>query len=79
LLLPLDVLSRGQWADVVDVAGEPGHVCRLAELGLRCGSRVCVLQPGSPCLVQVGGCRLSLRGGDALCILVRPVRAEPRH
>ena len=72
-LLPLDLLSRGQWADVIDVAGEPGCVCRLAELGLRCGSRLCVLQPGSPCLVQVGGSRLSLRGDDALCILVRPV------
>ena len=32
LLLPLDLLARGQWADVVDVAGEPNHVCRLAEL-----------------------------------------------
>ena len=61
---------------MVDVAGEAGHVCRLAELGLRCGSRVCLLQPGSPCMVQVGGCRLSLRGDDALCILVRPVGAE---
>jgi len=72
-LLPLDLLHHGDWADVAEVTGEPGCVGRLAELGVRAGSRVQVLQPGSPCLLRVGGARLSLRGDWALRILVRPV------
>ena len=45
-----------------DVTGEPGWVTRLAEMGVRIGSRLLVLQAGSPCLLQVGECRLCLRG-----------------
>ncbi len=72
VLLPLDCLPSGEWAEVAEVAGEPRWVGRLAELGLRIGSLVKVLQPGSPCLLEVGGCRLSLRIGDTSQILVRP-------
>ena len=72
-LLPLELLRPGEWAEVADVTGEPGWVCRLAELGLRSGCRLCLLQPGCPCLLQVGGCRLSLRGDHGSQILVRPV------
>ncbi len=75
MLLPLEYLASGEWADVAEVCGEPGWVCRLAELGVRTGCRVQVLQPGSPCLLQVGGCRLSLRSADASSILVRPILA----
>jgi ferrous iron transport protein A len=70
-LLPLEYLNSGEWADVADVSGEPGWVSRLAEMGVRIGSRLRVLQSGSPCLLQIGESRLSLRG-DCL-ILVRPV------
>jgi Fe2+ transport system protein FeoA len=73
MLLPLEFLDGGQWAEVAAVSGEPGWVGRLAELGLQIGSRLRVLQPGSPCLLQVGGTRLSLRGEWATQILVRPV------
>jgi Fe2+ transport system protein FeoA len=69
--MPLELLNTGDWADIADVTGEPGWVTRLAEMGLRIGSRLCVLQAGSPCLLQVGEARLSLRG--ELQILVRPV------
>jgi len=72
VLLPLDCLPPGEWAEVAEVVGEPRWVGRLAELGLRVGSRVKVLQPGSPCLLEVSGCRLSLRIGDTFQILVRP-------
>jgi Fe2+ transport system protein FeoA len=72
-LLPLELLDRGEWADVAEVTGEPGWIGRLAELGVRVGSRLRVLQPGSPCLLQVGDARLSLRGDWAMQILVRPV------
>ncbi len=73
LLMPLEVLQGGEWAEVVDVTGEPAWVARLAEMGVRSGSRLRVLQPGSPCLLQLGGARLSLRSDHRLQILVRPV------
>ena len=74
-LLPLDMLQAGEWADVAEVVGEPGMVCRMAELGVRIGCRLQMLQGGSPCLLQVGACRLSLRGECAMQILVKPVAA----
>ena len=73
-LLPVELLDSGEWADVAEVSGEPAWVGRMAELGVRAGCRLQVLQPGSPCLLQVGGCRLCLRGDCAAQILVRPVR-----
>lgn len=72
-LMPLEYLHAGQWADVAEVSGEPGWVSRLAEMGVRIGSRVRVVQGGSPCLLQIGDSRLSLRGDWAMQILVRPV------
>ncbi len=72
-LMPLECLNNGDWADVADVTGEPGWVSRLAEMGVRIGARLLVLQAGSPCLLQVGESRLSVRGDWALQILVRPV------
>jgi ferrous iron transport protein A len=72
LLMPLECLRPGEWAEVCDVSGEPGWVCRMAELGVRVGCRVQMLRGGSPCLVQIGGGRLSLRGEQAMQVLVRP-------
>ena len=71
--LPVELLGSGEWGDVAEVTGEPGWVGRLAELGVRAGSRLRMLQPGSPCLLEVGPCRLSLRAELATQILVRPV------
>ena len=78
-LLPLEMLQAGEWADVEDVSGEPEWVGRMAELGVRSGCRLQVLQPGSPCLLQVGGCRLCLRGECLMQILVRPLTAAPAY
>ena len=75
ILLPLESLRVGDRAEVAEVTGEPRCVGRLAELGVRAGTVVRVLQPGSPCLLEVGGCRLSLRSDCAVHILVRPVAA----
>jgi ferrous iron transport protein A len=74
-LLPLDQLRPGEWAEVEEVVGEAGWVHRMAELGLRAGSRLQLLQAGSPCLIQVGSSRLSLRGDAVFVVLVRPVAA----
>lgn len=73
MLMPLDLLDAGEWAEVAEVTGEPGWVGRLAELGIRVGCRLRVLQPGSPCLLQIGSSRLSLRGQLTAQILVSPV------
>ena len=72
MLLPLDCLHSGERGEIVEVVAEPRWVGRLAELGVRAGTLVKVLQPGSPCLLEVGGCRLSLRIDSAFQILVRP-------
>ena len=76
MLMPLDVLRSGEWADVAEVSpATRAWVGRLAELGIRQGCRLQVLQPGSPCLLQVADCKLCLRGDDGAQILVRPVKA----
>jgi ferrous iron transport protein A len=72
-LLPLEFLHNGEWADIAEIHGEPHWVMRLAELGVRSGCRLHVLQSGSPCLLQVGESRLSLRSDGAAQILVRPI------
>lgn len=72
-MLPLELLDAGDCAEVTEVAGSPDWICRLAELGLRAGSRLKVLQAGRPCLLQVGGALLSIRGEFAAQILVSPV------
>ena len=73
-LLPLELLRPGEEAEVADVTGTPGWISRMAEMGVRIGCRLRMLQGGCPCLLQVGGCRLCLRGDCAARILVRPVR-----
>ena len=75
-LLPLELVKPGQWAEVLEITGEPSCVTRMAEFGVRAGSRLRVLRQGSPCLVLVGSSRLSVRGESHLQILVRPVQAS---
>ncbi|MFN4258847.1 MAG: ferrous iron transport protein A [Gemmataceae bacterium] len=72
-VLPLELLGSGEWAEVVDVSGEAAWVGRLAELGIRIGSQLQMLQAGSPCLLRVGSARLSLRGELAMQVMVRPL------
>jgi len=74
-LLPLELVRSGEWAVVAEVHGEPSWIGRMAELGVRIGSRLQVLQSGSPCLLLIGGARLSLRSELAMQIWVRPVAA----
>ena len=75
MLMPLDMLRAGEWAEIHEVSGEPAWVGRLAELGLREGCRLQVVQAGSPCLLQITQCRLCLRDDRCSQILVRPVPA----
>jgi ferrous iron transport protein A len=73
MLMPLDMLQAGDWAEVAEVSGQESWVGRLAELGIRQGCRLQVLQPGATCLLDLGGCKLCLRSGECSQILVRPV------
>jgi len=78
LLLPLELLEAGEWAEVLEVSGDPASVHRLAEIGVRAGARVKMLQSGTPCLVQIGGAKLSLRNHWKTEVTVRPLGlAEP--
>jgi Fe2+ transport system protein FeoA len=73
MLMPLDMLQAGEWAEVAEVSGQASWVGRLAELGIRQGCRLQVVQPGATCLLDLGGCKLCLRPGECSQILVRPV------
>lgn len=70
-LLPLTLLSPGQLATVGQLVGRPDEVHRLEELGLREGTPIEMLQPGSPCIVRLGGNKLCFRGDEATHVLVR--------
>ncbi len=72
--IPLGLLESGEWAEITDVSGNPNIVSRLSELGLMNGCKLCMLQQGKTCLLQVGESRLSLGCILADCkIMVRPV------
>lgn len=72
-MFPLEYLHGCERGEIAEVDGAPDFVSRMADLGLRVGSRVRMIQPGSPCLVEVDSTRLSLRLHDAAQVLVRPL------
>lgn len=75
--IPLDRLPAGHHARVAAVLGPPGHVHRLAEIGLSPGCQLEMIQPGCPCIVRLGAMRLCLRCDDALRVLVGPAHSAP--
>jgi Fe2+ transport system protein FeoA len=70
-IVPLRFLLPGQVAWVDEVVGSSVNVHRLAELGLKPGTAVEVVQPGNPCIIRVAGSKLCFRDGDLLNVLVR--------
>jgi ferrous iron transport protein A len=72
-LLPLQSMNEGDWADIAEVRGDSAWISRLAELGIAAGRRLQVLRRGTPCLLQLGSARVSLRPGAASQIFVRRV------
>jgi ferrous iron transport protein A len=71
-LIPLAQLHAGARAAVDCVLGRPDDVHRLEELGLRAGTAVEMVQPGSPCIIRLSGNKLCLRADELLSVLVRP-------
>ncbi len=70
-VIPLNLLSPGQLAEVDQVVGQPDHVHRLNELGLRGGTAIEMIQSGSPCIIRLAGHKLCFRADELLSVLVR--------
>jgi ferrous iron transport protein A len=70
-LIPLPLLKAGQAAQIDQLLGPADAVHRLSELGLQAGRRIEMVQPGTPCIVKIGGSKLCFRDGEAMQVLVR--------
>ncbi len=71
-LLPLPLLHIGQRARVDTVLGEGELIRRLRELGLCDGAEVCMVRPGCPCIIRMGGQKFCFRADELNTVLVRP-------
>ncbi len=77
--VPLDSLSVGQRAEIVDVLGEDAIAVRILEMGLVPGESVQLIGRaplGDPLEFCVRGFRLSLRRSEARRVVVRLVSAQ---
>ena len=70
--IPLQQLAPGQAAFIEQVCGCAEQVRRLAELGVRGGVEIEMVQSGSPCIIRLAGSKLCFRDCDVLSVLVRP-------
>ena len=62
-----------EFAAIEEVVGPAQSVHRLEEIGLRPGTKLCMISPGEPCLVGIGSQRFSLRLEAGVTILVQPL------
>lgn len=69
-LLPLDLLAAGESAEIVEVTGAPEEIHRLAEMGIRQGAVVRMVQPGCPCILTVDDRRFTLRLDTSVTVMV---------
>jgi ferrous iron transport protein A len=70
-VIPLPLLRPGQRAQIEQLMGLADEVHRLEELGLRVGTDIEMVRPGSPCIVATSGGRLCFRGCEATSVLVK--------
>ncbi|MBL8802743.1 MAG: ferrous iron transport protein A [Planctomycetes bacterium] len=71
----LDLLNPGASARLVSIGGDRAFRCRLMELGLLPGTLVRLIRRvdvGGVLEVEVRGCRLSVRHGEARQLAVEP-------
>lgn len=71
----LDTLSPGSRARLLALGGERAFRCRLMELGLLPGTTLQVVRRvdvGGVLELEVRGCRLTVRRGEARQLLVEP-------
>lgn len=74
--IPLCMVRPGSVVRISQIIGGCDDVKRMAELGLRDGTEVEMLQGGSPCILKVGHSKLCFRQSDVLNILVNTEGAE---
>jgi ferrous iron transport protein A len=74
-MLPLGLLSAGEYAEIVAIRETAGMKCdcRVEELGLRVGKMVEMLRNGGggPLLLKVDESRLGIARGMAMKIMVK--------
>jgi len=76
--MSLDALTPGSAARLVSIGGERSFRCRLMELGLLPGIEVRVIRRatiGGLLELEVRGCRLSVRQGEARLLTVDAANA----
>jgi ferrous iron transport protein A len=73
-VLPLELLTAGENGVVVEIDGAPELVVRLEEMGLHIGVRVCIIQAGSPCILEINHQRYSMRFDDSVTVFVDVVQ-----
>lgn len=74
--ISLEKLSRGQKAEIIDIAGGRMSTKRLADLGLIQGTRIKILSKailGGPIEIEIKGSKLVLGRGLAAKILVKQI------
>jgi Fe2+ transport system protein FeoA len=71
-LVPVHRLKVGQSAQIRQIIGQPDHVHRLEEFGLRGGTQIEMFRPGNPCILRLSGNKVCLRADAMLDILVAP-------
>ena len=69
-VVPLEFLSVGERGRIYDLDGDRGLVDRLAEMGVRQGVEIHMVQTGSPCIVAFDNHRFSFRVDEAVSVLV---------
>lgn len=66
----LKSLRNGQSALIRRITGSPEHVHRLAEFGLRGGTRIQMFRQGDPCILRFAGGKVCFRCDELLRVLV---------
>jgi Fe2+ transport system protein FeoA len=69
-VVPLELLKIGEQGRIWEVDGRPDFVHRLEEMGLRPGTLVRMLQPGSPCILDLNHHRLTFRADHEASVLI---------
>ena len=70
--IPLGLLPAGHSAHISHIDGRADHVHRVAEFGLRGGTRIQMVRPGNPCIIRMAGNRVCLRADELFSVLVKP-------
>lgn len=70
IVVPLDTLRVGESGRIADVDGCAETVTRLAEIGLRNGATVRMVQSGRPCILALDDQRLSFRPEECTHVYV---------